>query len=610
MGWWRGSPAILLAAVLVAFGPCIQPATLNYDTPWLVVNNPLLSPGDPGVIPRVFRDMDLGTRLALGAEYLPVRDLTVLLDFAVAGADFRLHHASSLAWYALGVVGTWWLLARVLARCRVAAWAEVALAATLLWAIHPTRVENVAWLAGRKDVVALAFGAGALLAGTLARDRGRAVLAWSAACLGLLALWSKGTAVAVPALQVLVAWVALGERPWTYGRGGLGGSAAWLASWLPWAVCVGLGLAVSVEVGRVVGMYAPSRASSAVDWVLLQGWLTAHYLGSLVWPVHLSVLYAEPSSVPSEPATWWGLVAWAGLVAVAVALPRRWPAGAFGAGWWLLALLPVSHLLPLQNLVADRYLLVPSLGLTVLAVAALARLVGSRGTLLAAAIVAVPLVLASRARCAVFADSVALWHDARVKAPELARAWTGEAGALSARGDSVAAWAVLQEGAAVLPPGQSVDGAMAALLLEHPGLPGAEGVERTLRAALAFDPEDRQSLNNLASLLHREGRLAEALPVARRLVEVHPLYPTGWNSLAAVQLGLGDVVGAGASLERALTLDPFSSSARCNLGGARYLAGDHPGAARAWRACLELRPGDRQALAGLRHLGLEPASGP
>ena len=101
----RGSAlwaALLAAACVVFWAPAVHHGYVAWDTPWLVVDNPLHNAGDWGQLPRIWTDLSVGTRLTLGAEYLPVRDTTVLMDFLLAGDRWAAHHAHSLAWYLLG----------------------------------------------------------------------------------------------------------------------------------------------------------------------------------------------------------------------------------------------------------------------------------------------------------------------------------------------------------------------------------------------------------------------------------------------------------------------------------------------------------------------------
>ena len=46
----------------------------------------------------IFGDLSTATRLTLGAEYLPIRDISVLIDFSLFGTSWGFHHLHSLLW--------------------------------------------------------------------------------------------------------------------------------------------------------------------------------------------------------------------------------------------------------------------------------------------------------------------------------------------------------------------------------------------------------------------------------------------------------------------------------------------------------------------------------
>ena len=144
------APLLLGLLTVFVYSRTIHHGYVAYDTPWLVVNNPLLRGGSVSSIPAILFGMDTGTRLILGAEYLPIRDLSVLLDHAVFGRDWSGHHAQNLFWYVLGCLFFLALLRTIFGeRLRT-------FLGACLFAVHPVHVESVAWLASRKDVLSLA----------------------------------------------------------------------------------------------------------------------------------------------------------------------------------------------------------------------------------------------------------------------------------------------------------------------------------------------------------------------------------------------------------------------------------------------------------------------
>lgn len=550
---WR--PLLLLGLLLVTWAPTVHGGAVNYDDPWLILENPMLRPGDPAVLPAIWTDLSAGARLTLGTELLPVRDSSVLLDFALWGDDLRGHHAQNLAWYALAALLLYRLLHALVGD------RDRALAGALVWATMPVHAESLAWLSSRKDVLSAALLFLALLAGL----RGGA----SAAPWTLAAMWAKSTAVVAPL------WLLRAGAP-----------RRTVAATL---VVAGAATVLASHVGRVLGLFAPRHATTPLEWLGFQGHMTARYVQALLWPPSLSPRYPAPGLDLS-----WGHLPWLALVVLAF---RRGPVG-LGAAWTLLALLPVCQLLPLQNLVADRYLLLPSVGLCLALAGALPRrLVLPLG--IGLALLQAPF---AAHRSLAWRDSVRLWADAVESTPSLSDLRVRLAGALTARGapgDREAAGRVLAQAEAEFPDAPDVVASLALHRMEE----GDPRAEEGLLRALALDPDHRKALNNLVVLRLQQGRAAETEVACARLAAVHPGYPEGWNTCGVAAMRRGDLERAQAAFEEVLRQQPFDASAPCNLGAVAWLRGDPVAAAAAWTTCLERDPTQAEARQGLERLG-------
>ncbi len=123
-----------------------------------------------------------------GGQYRPLAIATFSLDWWLSGGDPRWFHAVNILWHAAASVLVWFLAAELLAPA-------AALAAALLFAVHPVHVEAVANVVGRSECMAAAF----VLAALLAHRRG----SWAAPVLFALALFSKESAIVFLALAVL-----------------------------------------------------------------------------------------------------------------------------------------------------------------------------------------------------------------------------------------------------------------------------------------------------------------------------------------------------------------------------------------------------------------------
>lgn len=571
---------ILLLLSVAAWSTAVHPGFVNLDTPWLVVGNPILSTGDFGWLPTILWDMSRGTRLTLGAEYLPVRDLSVLLDFALFGESWAWHHAHSLLWYLAACLVFLRICDELIERPAVA-WLVAS-----VFALHPVHVESVTWLASRKDVLGLFF----FLLGVLVhlRARGRRWRPWITTLCLILAVWSKNTAIVLPVLLVAISLVHHRERPTTTG---------WWLRWVPLGLATAAALAVSLSLGELVSMYAPARGGSTAAALLLECRVILHYLGMIVWPRQLAVIYSEPAVLPLlHPAS---LAALAAVLAALVAIPltaRRWPVLALGLAWFFVTLVPVSQIVPIQNLMADRYLLLPLAGVLLALSVPLAWLIARWGHVPMVALFVVVALLGALTfqQNLDWHSSEALWSAALERAPDNARVRRSLAGALEAEDRADEAEVLLRAGVDRYGEVPTLLAGLGLMALQQ----GRSGeAEVLLEQAWQQDDDLRRAAANLVSLLVAQGRYDEAVVLGEQLISVHPFYAKGWNNHGSALLASGDPDRAQRAFMQAVELDPFYPTPCCNLALVGLQRGQ-PAQVIPWaERCVELDPTDRRAQA-------------
>jgi predicted negative regulator of RcsB-dependent stress response len=503
-------PLALALAVTAAYAPSLGGGFLNYDDDWLIQNNPVLRRADAGALATVWTDLRPETRQVLGAEYLPVRDTLLWLEVRLFGPSPRAMRTVSLALYlaALLLLGAY-LRATLAEKASDEERPPWSLATVTLWlfALHPAHVESVAWLAGQKDLCALVLVAAALLV----HARGRRP--WAVPLLVLLAALAKGVAVAVPLLLPCHDWLVRRRPRW-------GVLAASLAAALA-------EMGVHLAVGRRVGMLAPWPGGGRLATAATMGPVWLRYLGESFVPVGLSVRHEVAVHGAGDPRAWAAYLPLAlAAVAAAAAARRGWRLPAYALAWFVLPLLPTSQVLaPLQNLMADRYLLLAVLGpCLVLALGLRALWRRFPSGLPAAAVVAVMAVLTAL-RAPVFASSVALWSDAVAREPGSARAQYQLAMALREAGRHDEAEAALRRAAAADDDvGRRAANNLAALLADAGRLPEAQAV---LRATAARFPDDPKALGNLAEITARLGQTEEARRLFEQIRRRFPRYEPG-----------------------------------------------------------------------------------
>lgn len=504
-------PFALAAAVALALFPAVGAGWLDYDDGWLVRDNPVLGAGSVDALRSIWLDLSRDTRLVLGAEYLPVRDVVVWFFHGVLGAPVWVLHVLQIALYVAGaLLVRRWLLAvfGASAATELAAW---------IFALHPVHVEAAAWLASLKDVLLLALAGGALAVWTSARPHDRSI----AVALAVVGCFAKSAGVIVPALFVvsdLMMRRALDVRR-------LGVAAV---------LCV-LAAALHAHVGGVVGMFAEPIGGSRIVTAASMTVVTWRYLALCAGVGSHSIVYEVDALEAQSPIVIVLTLALAAIAWATVALWRRdvrWPAAA--ALVFCIALAPVSQVLaPLQNRMADRYLLLAAAGPCVViarvAMAAATRMGGRLPAIAGAGLSALAGVL-MLVRAMTFSSPIALFQEATART-------------------TMSTVAPYQLAMALEAAGRDDDAEVAyRLTVARDGLRTDGG---------------RRGANNLGRLLARHGRVTEAIAIYRQLRERYPDDPRALRNLAVLLEGSGEAEEA--SRLRAELLERFPDYERTRL---------------------------------------------
>ncbi|MSP63148.1 MAG: hypothetical protein EXR72_22985 [Myxococcales bacterium] len=503
------------------------------------------------------------------ASWRPVRTLAFRALAKVAGLRPAPWRAANLALYASASVLVL-LLARAVTGDR-----RASLAAALAWTAAPVHVEAAIYLSSIGDQLSLVLQLASLLAGLRALE-GRRPAAWVAGSVGLaaVALAAKEMAVTTVALMALLAAARHGFSSLRTRRAGalLGAHAA-------------LALAFVMARSAILGAVGHRPISARVVWdgLFASPPLVIDYLR-----ISLALFGHSPTySDPVYPSTTEVLVTTAALATAILLGVRTRRAGLWlGAAWFVAALLPVLHIIPISATFADRYALVPSVGLALAFAAGLAALPArfQRLALALAGASTVVLAAASWLQEPMWRNRVVLWrtavdlepmcglahgnlgavlfHDGQLEESvrELERAAklghllpgleTERALALDALGRRDEAIAVLERGARRFDRFAIGHAVLGALLLARGDLAGAR---RHLAPARADAPDDPLTLRLTAQIAERDGRMGEAAAVFRRLAADAADSPRLHYEVARTALLAGDPVAAAESARACLS---------------------------------------------------------
>jgi len=633
----------VLVAILVAlttfsaFLPALQNQFVNWDDDGTLLNNPHYR----GLGWTQLRWM--WTAFHLG-HWIPLTRMTYGVDYLLWGMNPFGYHLTSLLLHTANAVALYFVALRLLGLAlpgrfgRSGAGPRVAAAlAALLFALHPLRVESVAWATERRDVLSGLFYLLTILAYLRAEERGARARGWYWASVGLCAcaLLSKSMAVSLPVVLVLLDIYPLGR---------LGGPTGWwgpaarrvYAEKIPFVLLAAAAAAIAFLALSQLDNMAPLDALGVGQRLAISAYSLSFYLWKTVAPFNLSPLYPMPGQVNVWDKSYvlsYGVVL--GVTALALALRRRVPGLLVVWAAYVVTLLPVVGLF--QNgpqIAADRFTYLANLGSAMLAGAGL--LWGwSRGAVPLMTGLAVCIVLGlgvlTWGQTGVWHDTEKLWthalsidpqsprpHDALGNAlaskgklaeaiahyrealrfkPDFADAHNNLGNALTRQGKPEEAIAHFQE-ALRLKPDFAAAHTNWGVALTRQGKPAEASAH--YRLALLLSSDFPGALGNRGWVLAQQGKLEEAIEDYREALHFRPDFAEAHNNLGNALARQGKLAEAIAHYREALRLRPDFAEAHNNLGWALARQGKLAEAIEHYQRALSLRPGFPDAHSNLR----------
>jgi tetratricopeptide (TPR) repeat protein len=489
----------------------------------------------------------------------PLTNLTFWLNFKVGGIDPTLYHwVNLLLHFASGV------LVALIVRKLLEASGTLGVTRDLLAAfsgfiflLHPLQTEAVSYVSSRSETLAV-FLLWAAFAHFLYRKRQAA--SWYDAVVILvvfgLACLSKEYSVVFPALLLLA------DYYWNPGFSFKGIRKNWRVYGLIAAAAVPAGLLI-LRVLRQAGTVGFGlKGLSMGDYFLTECRVIWVYLFKFILPINQTIDYDfGVSHSLADPVVLAGL---SGLIAVTVAAVlyrKEYPLASFGWIAFLILLAPTSSLLPIQDVIAERRVYLPSLALLLMAVEFLRRLNWTYGR--QAVLVAIVLVFGylTSERNTVWSTPENLWHDAVLKAPEKSRPHFQLAKIFydSGRFDA----AMVEYEAAARTGGRDATLLLDwGLALDDAGKP-KEALEK-LNQAAQMQPS-AHVYSQIGRVYGRDNQDEKALEALAKAEQLDPNFEMTYVYRGNVYLNQGDPAKATAEYKRALALNPANGPALENL---------------------------------------------
>jgi tetratricopeptide (TPR) repeat protein len=546
---WR-APAVCLALAAITFAVFGQTLThefIDFDDNDYVYENPVVARG------LTFKGI-VWAFSCHAANWHPLTWISHMLDCQLYGLHPAGHHLTNVLLH----TGTVIALFLILRQMTGAVWRSAFVAA--VFAIHPLRVESVAWVAERKDVLSALFFM--LTIGAYVRY---ALHPFSVAGYGLvmllfaLGLMCKPMLVTLPVVLLLLDYWPL-QRVEPRKLSGLVLEKLPLLA-LSAASCVVTLLAQNKAIPSIESLSLPLRLDNALA-------ASTAYLGQMVYPAGLAAFYPFPHNGLSV----WAVARAGTLLAIISAVTwgerqtRPWLL--MGWLWYLAMLLPVIGIIQVgMQAHADRYTCLPQIGIYV-AVTWLAAEWGAKWRVgqaalggLMTAVLAVLMVCAWK-QTAYWKNNETLWTHALACTADNDTAHFNLGNALRQNGRLDDAITHYEKALQIAPHYAEAHSNLGMALFQKGSLD--EAITHLQKAA-QIQPGLAQSHYNLGIALGQKGRGEEEIAEYQKALQINPDYAEAHNNLGHALLQEGRTDEAIAHLQKALQINPGYALARSNL---------------------------------------------
>ncbi len=531
--------AVLAAAIYL---PTLWHGYTLMDDYGLIVENYSLI-GNIGNIDRAFKADAYG---ANGALYRPLLTVSFMFDALYTGKSAWGYHLTNILLHAASCCLLFYLLVSLKYSARAS------FIASSIFSIHPVLVQAVAWIPGRNDILLTVWALAAIISWVRYLDGRRPLWLMLHFASGLLAVFTKETALLLPALLLLFAW--LGKREAVF-KMYFQLIAGWLVIGSLWLF---MKMTAAPGLGETTVNSLPDIASGLLG-----------YIGKIVIPLKFAAI-----PVPRDTSL---VIALAGagmlITGILMGLMNR-RSFLFGLGWFLLFLAPNFFSSTDYANFMEHRLYLPLIGLIIMVLELKIWGVAAKRPAVSYAIYSIVLILLgvkTVVHAEDFKNENVFWDYAVRSSPSL----------------------------------YYVHDMQGRLFLQNGRLKEAE---RAFKKVIALKGDYPHGYNDLGIAQMSQGRYWEAEAGFNKALEISPSFRDARMNLGTLYLELGDLGRAGTSFTRMLEFQPDDHQALNNLGIVYYRRNLPDSAQKYLNQALTLDPGNRSYQTNLRAV-MRSASG-
>jgi len=489
----------LIVGCFAAFSPIANNGFINFDDCGYITRNDNIKSGIN----------QKSIQWALTTSYFtywhPLTWISHMVDWNLFGANASGHHMISLLLHIGAVLFLFLFLNRTTGNLWCSAFAAA------FFALHPLRVESVAWAAERKDVLSMFFGMASIYAYACYSENFKLSRYITCIILFTFALMSKPTMITLPFVFLLLDYWPLGRWQKSIDEQNKSGNSisGIITEKIPF-ICLSIAVSIQIFLGQNYNGAVASlerlpfiiRVNNAIVSYIA-------YLGKIFWPVNLAVFYPYNYSIP----LWKILISVMVIISITIFVLyyiRRFHFLFVGWFWYLGTFIPLIGLIQAgQHAITDRHTYLPSIGIAIMlawGIPLLLQIVGVRKNILFSIAMAVLCVL-----------SVSTWIQCGY--------WKNSI-----------------------------------ILFNH---------------ALQLTKNNRVAYYNIGSALYAEGKIEDAINNYSEAIRIKPNDSDAYNNRGNAYIKLGQYQQAMNDFNKAIHITPNNAEAYNNYGSAYLLQGDN-----------------------------------
>lgn len=499
--------------------------------------------------------------------YRPVQMLTYMVDYSLWGLTPFGYHLTSLLLHIAVAIALYFLVS-IIFKSRA-----IAFFTSAIFTVHPLHTEAVSYIAGRADMLAGLFMLLFLIFYIKNLDFANPQFLIIAISSYILACLSKEYSLTVVLLVFLYHYAFRKKIKWS---------------------SMGAVLAVTLIYiflkATVFNFPVVSKPSSGALFARLPGFFIAfgEYIRLLVLPFGLHMEYGSPLFKIYDPRVFAGIAALAAMIWVACKMRSKNDLIFFSIAWYILALLPVSNLLPINAFMSEHWLYVPSMGIFALAGYGLDYLYEKRGLKFIALAALSCIVLFYGALTVMqngyWKDSITFYERTLKYSKDNGRIYSNLATEYMNEGQHEKAIEVYKKAVANM---TDSAGAYNNLGIAYSNLGRNEEAISSYKKAIELNPVFAEAYNNLGVSYSNAGRKDLARHSYRKAIEINPAYADAYNNLGSDS---EDPLEAIDAYRKAIEINPRQANAYYNLGRAYNAIGNTEEGMRMQNRARELDP--------------------